>query len=652
MTKDTAQIRGLATVALLKANFDKGKDHLEMFLPFVVDSVANLPDDGFSVPDLQKCLRDTHGLSVPQGSLRILITRATRKGFLRREGGRCFRLQKVHAAADLKPQLNSVTRDHTELGAAFRNYAASRDLDLGTDAEALSHLISFLAENEMAVLLQDDPTEIETITDHRTQRIVARFFQQTLSENSHLAGILDQLVQGYVLQNALLLKDISQANKPFRNLEVFLDSKCVLRALGLEGDPNKIATREALAILKATRAQLAVFHSTIDEIRRILTLYEHRIGTVAGRESLYPGPLTRHLLTNRYSPADVRQARSLIEVNLRQLGIALRQFPKRENEFTLTERSLTLKLKRPNESETEPRIVHDVDCVAAILTLRKGLQPTSYDDAVAVFFTTNKMLVDTVTEWMTEEGVDGLPAIVHQLRLTNFAWLKKPAAATKLKTNELIALCTAALKPSREVWERFLLHLKKLQEQDQVTSDEAAAILATGFLDGYLSDAEDEDDTDTDSLIEIIDRVKAQYRTDAEAKVHEAQLYADTKVHEAQLQADTKVHEARLKERAASEKARQSELWIKGLVDRIANAFARIVVGLVGALILVGLVLCLPGFYDLWPGPRWIGWIPITAVAVFTVFNLFRGIALTSVFRTLQSWTAKTLERYLPGSPL
>ena len=190
----------------------------------------------------------------------------------------------------------------------------------------------------------------------------------------------------------------------------------------------------------------------------------------------------------------------------------------------------------------------------------------------------------------------------------------------------MTALCAAALKPSRETWERFLQHLKKLQEQGQVSSDESVAILATSFLDEYLSDAEDADATGPDSFIEIIDRVKAKYRTDAEAKVREAQLQKCTAV----------------------EKARQSELWVKSLVDYIASVFTLLVVTVVGVFILAGLVLCLPGFYDLWPGPRWIGWIPITAFAGFTVLNLLRGTALTSIFRGIRSWAAKKLEIYIP----
>ena len=131
------QIRGLATVALLKANFDQGNDHLEMFLPFVVDSVANLPHDDFSVLDLQECLRATHGLSVPEGILRVLLNRVRRRGGFRREDRRYLRLTKVYEAGPLKHRLDSVTRDQTELGSAFRSYAASRNLDLKTDAGAL-----------------------------------------------------------------------------------------------------------------------------------------------------------------------------------------------------------------------------------------------------------------------------------------------------------------------------------------------------------------------------------------------------------------------------------------------------------------------------------------------------------------------------------
>lgn len=619
-----------------------------MFLPFIIDSVANLPRDDFSIHELQRGLLDRHGLSVPQDPLRLLITRAKKRGFIRREEGRYFRLMKIQQVADLRPQQDSVIRQHKQLASAFRTYAASWKLVLQTETEALSLLISFLAENEMVVLLHDDSTRIETGTPHRTQRIVARFFQKTLSENSHLTRILDQLIQGYVLQNALLLKDISQASRPFQNLEVFLDTQCVLRALGLEGGPNKIATREALSILKTMHARLTVFHSTIDEIRRILSLHEHRIGTTAGRESLRPGALTQHFLTNHYSPADVRQASALIEQNLQQLGIGLKQFPKRQKAFTLDERALTQKLTRPNESETEPRIVHDVDCIAAILTFRKGIQPRSYDNAGAVFLTTNSRLVATVEEWMTEEGVNGLPPIVHQIRLTNFAWLKKPVAAIKLKTNELIALCTAALRPSRENWNKFLYHLRQLQEQNEITSDEAAAILASSYLNECLSDAEDAgDESDSDSIVEIIDRVKQKYRADADTRIIEAKRQAQAKTEKYRADAETTVIEAKRQAQVESEKSRQIELQVKGFASSMAKVLSLIFESVAGGLILVGLALCLPGLFDLWPGPRWIGWIAIAAFGGLTVLSLIRGTALKDVSRDIESKIAQRLETYV-----
>ena len=71
------------------------------------------------------------------------------------------------------------------------------------------------------------------------------------------------MLEGFILQNALLLKDISAAARRFRNLEVFLDTGVLLGALGFRGEATETATREALSLLRETGATLAVFEITI-----------------------------------------------------------------------------------------------------------------------------------------------------------------------------------------------------------------------------------------------------------------------------------------------------------------------------------------------------------------------------------------------------
>jgi hypothetical protein len=49
--------------------------------------------------------------------------------------------------------------------------------------------------------------------------------------------------------------------------------------------------------------QCLLFDTTVNEIRRILSMYESRLATEQGRRSLRPVPMPRHFLTKQYSPS-------------------------------------------------------------------------------------------------------------------------------------------------------------------------------------------------------------------------------------------------------------------------------------------------------------------------------------------------------------
>ena len=166
-------------------------------------------------------------------------------------------------------------------------------------------------------------------------------------------------------------------------------------------------------------------------------------------------------------------------------------------------------------------------------------------------------------------------------------------------------------------------------------------------MNKYLSDAEDEDETDTGSIIEIIDRVKEKYRVDAETRIVETKRQAHAEGEKYRADAETRILEAKRQAHAEGEKSRQIELQVKGFVGHIAKMVSLLTISVVGVAILVGLALCLPGLFDLWPGPSWTGWVMIAAFGVFTVLSLFRGTALKNVYLKLESTIAQRLETYI-----
>jgi hypothetical protein len=331
------------------------------------------------------------------------------------------------------------------------------------------------------------------------------------------------MLEGFVLQNALLLRDIGSATRRFSRLTVFFDTGFLLEALGLKGEAAGLAAREALDLLRETGAELAMFDKTVMEIRRILRVYEDHLATSDGIASLYPTDVTRYVLTRHLTPSDLRETASLLETNLRGLGLWIHKVPRHDPRYTLDEAKLAQLIKRPMESDLDPRVVHDVDCIAAVLTLRAGHSSPTYDDARAVFATTTGLLVTRVREWYRGGGESGVCPVIHQLALSNIAWLKKPAAAFKLKLHELVALCVSALMPPRRVWALFRTHLRHLRDSGRLSSDEMVAIVASELTDDLLARFDEQVDTDAQTIEEVIERVRAHYQADARQAIREAE---------------------------------------------------------------------------------------------------------------------------------
>ena len=527
--------RGLATVALLKVNFDAGRDHISMFEPFVLDTLAHLHGDGLTADEVRAAVNQRHELSLPVNTVRTVLGRAVKAALQRREGGRYFHTHKEPGLPDLQLGRQRVEERQRRLAEALREASALRGVEVASTEEALGMVLSFLDKYHVSLALHDpagtgrnvasEPVE-EAGADRKTS-VTAAFLREIVLAGGELADVVQEMLEGFILQSTLLLKDISAAARAFKSLRVFFDSGLLLGALGYRGQATEVAAKELLSLLRGTGAFLEVFEPTVREMRRILAVYEHRVGTHQGRLSLYQTDLTRYFLTNHYTPSDIRGIIALLDKDLRALGFNVRDLPPHQHRLTLDEEKLgELLAARPGE-ENVPRVVHDVDCVAGVLTLRGGRTADSLDDAGAVFVTLSGLTVRHTRKWYKEEGGSGCPPIIHYLLLSNLAWLKRPASASKLKLHELVALCIAALRPSREAWEAFLRHLRKLEESGELSSDVVTAIVASSLTDRILIEEDVDEDSDAATLSEVVERVRAAYKAEAETEVRKVKVVAE-----------------------------------------------------------------------------------------------------------------------------
>lgn len=649
-------VKGLATLALLKANFDSGKDHIEMFMPFVLDSVGAHSASDFALEDLRPLLESRHGLRIPSTTLRTILSRAVKRGALRREGGRYFRDTSFPKTPDLTCAREAVVAEQSRLAAALAEFAQANALATLTEADALALLLQFLGQHHVGLILEADIAAgaealigQHSVLSSRDQRLVAAFVTRHVLQDPSLLDVLRRMLEGFVLQNALLLRDISAATRRFAKLTVFFDTGFLLSALGLNGEAAGLAARETLDLLRDTGARLAVFDNTLNEIKRILRVYEDRLATADGISSLHPTGVTRYVLTHRFSPSDIREQIALLEANVRGLGIAVHKAPLHDRRWTLDEPKLTEMIRKPQESDLHPRVIHDVDCIAAVLTLRAGHSCQTYDDARAVFATTTGLLVTNVRDWYQEQGEPGVPPVIHQLALSNIAWLKRPASGSKLKLHELVALCSAALVPGRRVWELFIKHLRELRASGRLSSDEAVAIVVNELTDSLLSRFDDEVDADADTIAEVVERVRDQHRAEAQQTIELAKRGMD----------ETLAAEA-LARRAAEEEAKKKEEALRKLILSLRSRSAAWARRLSWALFLAAAVVVVVGSSV--PVSELLGWrLPAARIVGYgiTAFVWFLGIAgllwggyLGQWRRSLESRLDRLFRRWLLGRHL
>ncbi|HEY1988195.1 MAG TPA: hypothetical protein VGG43_01915, partial [Acidimicrobiales bacterium] len=472
-----------------------------------------------------------HQLTLPINTLQSLMQRAVNQKFLERQGG-IYLVKPDHPeVSDLSNERAKVEERQRRLASALCEHAAGKGFPIENTEEALAMILSFLDKYHVSMAsaidvppqMEHGPVEMTRDQPDRSLLITADFIEKAVSEGGVEADAIQEMLEGFVLQNALLLKDISTADRKFRHLRVFFDSGLVLAALGYKGDAAKLATVEMMSLLQDTGATVEVFERTIDEIKGILVVYENGLGSSQGRENLRKTELTRYFLANQYSPSDIRTISSTINRTLRDLGFNIRELPVHKVQFTLNEDDLSERLAGAGGVKSEPRVVHDVNSVAAVLTLRKGRVSDSLDTAAAVFVTDNWMTFKTVQEWYEAESPGSIPPIIHYLLLSNLAWLKRPASATKLKLQELVALCVAALRPSRRTWDAFLGNMKRLQESGDLSSDEVTAVVANGLTENLLAEQEMEDTFDASTTSEIVERVKLAHQAQAAIELQDAQ---------------------------------------------------------------------------------------------------------------------------------
>ena len=113
----------ITSLAILKVNWDKfRKDYIENFVPFVSYIIKVSDEKSISIDSIQKSMEATFGLKIPQNSIKFILNRVAKYGYIKKEYG--FYIPVREKLNNIEPlaNRNEVIRKHNALIGKLINF--------------------------------------------------------------------------------------------------------------------------------------------------------------------------------------------------------------------------------------------------------------------------------------------------------------------------------------------------------------------------------------------------------------------------------------------------------------------------------------------------------------------------------------------------
>lgn len=632
------RIRAVASLAILKVNWDHRRDYIQNFVPFVLEALRVSGSEVVSIPEVQAQIAELFSLHIPQGALRTILKRAGRDGAAVREHG-VYRVIKSKLKDSRFSEIReSVKAEYDLLILDFREYCIEGFGVEATDTSAEVALEQYLASGSIDLLLpalsrgtialsahKDAPTET------RIQYLLSRFISEACKNRSRPYEFLVTIVKGRMLADVLYYPMIGKVSQRFGRVSVYLDTTLLLRGLGFSDVHLQAPCKEMLEIMFKAGLSLRCFAHTYDEVVGILRRDAKQLqgDTIADTY----GETLRYFLDEGYSTSDVELEIAHLQERLNSLRIQVERKPKLEVPLGVDEKKLEDAILDSLHYWHARSLYRDIDSVTAVYRLRRGQLFAPLENCRAIFITTNIPLAWSCTKFFQEEyGRSTTPVALPDHVITTLLWLKNPSRLPDLPEKRIIADCYAAMNPSDKLWKKYATEIEKLRSHDKISHDDYYVLRSSMEARLALMDitSGDPDVFTQGTAKQVLQRAREGFVADERA-LREA---AET--------------------RAASAERRTKEL--EQQVSKMAIGMARwckrilflICFSLLGLATYAALPKPLSSVVDKWP--RSLVALLIILLAGFGFINLCFGTSVRSFVRKLEIGLATLFRKILEGA--
>lgn len=629
----------LLNLALLESLKAKSySDEIDLFIPFIAVTIAELGKATFTAEDVQEKLASLFGFKPPIAAIKALLSRCKKRGLVQiRNHTYIPNMAVVETYKDgFSDKRKEISVSLGRLNKAFISYSKEK-FDKDIDEAEAELLVTRIIEKNTVNIFDKKRFDLDQIEEKikNIDYFTASFIAHLHRNEKELFEDFNRIVKGLLLANYLCFADKTAHKKTYGNITVYLDTPLVIGLLGFSGKQRKKVLEEFLDLIKSLHIKIYIFEETFVESERLLSAWKHDLEQ---RNYKRFNPKTLELLRiEGYDHIRLDTEIRLLRKNIESLKISIKYGFKANPRYQCDEHGFETVLKKFFSDEKD--LNHDISCISHIHNLREEKKVADLGSTFSIFVSPSFQLVKASYQYFFDEIRSSIPLAVTEQWMTTLFWLKNPGLHGSLPLDQMISTAYGLLHTDDKFWQSFISRLEKIEKRGDISHDDFVLVRWDTALLNQVHDASvdvGEDFTDSD-IFEIVERIKAKQIAEKDAAIAEISQQAEKAVVIAATERDGAISELN---------------GIKGNIDDICMKIASGISWCAAIILIISVFLVtyasIP--HETFPSISSPGLLKASIFGVALIINLlfatfaaFFGISIKSTHETIKHWIYSSL---------
>jgi|YNPMSStandDraft_1061717.scaffolds.fasta_scaffold05612_4 hypothetical protein len=512
----------LITYSLIKSLYEKCKDYLDVFVPFVVNSFPN-GEQECTIETLSNNLEIKFGLKVPEYTLNTIITRSSRSGYIKRKQKKCCLEEKgKKIVSEIKSKQEEIGRDFNALLEDIRTFISEK-FGLSLDSKNIEEILnSFIKKQQSSLLTFFNPQLLneEWKEKNINEFYLIEYFKIAKNQKPNEFKTLEKIFYGALISTIINKKDITTINRKFRKLQIFFDSNFMFSIMDLHYHYICKPAKELFEVLKTdNKFQLKVFDFTVDEMVKVLKRYskeKNRYLHNVKVDSIYSSLRSKGWTSDDCIQFIVNMERKIYE----ELGVQIENTGIDLNEWDVEDKNIYSRLLQYKSYQNILGQRHDICSIYKIRELRGRRPQREIENCGALFLSSDLKLTRFDYEEFKHKDTFTVSEVISDRFLNTLLWLKNPKTVKELPLETILSIHSEILI-DRTIWNRFYENLEKLKKDEKISDEDVATLIYYHQVEQDLGLVDNPDEITDDFVIKAIEKSKIKIDEETKKKIKE-----------------------------------------------------------------------------------------------------------------------------------